>query len=251
MVNKLRKACSKYMLEKAFPDPECSAPKRRISLPSPDSLLSKLSQEYFLYILQNLQFSKHLDTIIGDSVDRNTTNGISPRVRLAMSLWSWSTCLLLEFSTIFAPPFICHTSSKLLNSTVDEWGIWVDFEIRYEGLIKLILETKLNLMKLKEQNDSIESPTRNIGAVPFATSALRSTPSRYSDEEIPESPETSPDEEFGSKVKREDHGNVKKKTGKKILNFVDKITQSKYFKEATELKPIRKMMEEISSTRLI
>uniref|UniRef100_A0A915DNX3 Uncharacterized protein n=1 Tax=Ditylenchus dipsaci TaxID=166011 RepID=A0A915DNX3_9BILA len=69
-------------------------------------------------------------------------------------------------------------------------------------------------MKLKEQNDSIESPTRNIGAVPFATSALRSTPSRYSDEEIPESPETSPDEEFGSKVKREDHGNVKKKTGK-------------------------------------
>lgn len=33
--------------------------------------------------------------------------------------------------------------------------------------------------------------------------------------------------------------------------MVDKITKSNFFHGASELKPIRKMMEEISSTRLI
>jgi hypothetical protein len=43
----------------------------------------------------------------------------------------------------------------------------------------------------------------------------------------------------------------KKKSGKKVLNFIDKITNSHFFKEASELKPIRKLMEEVSSTRLM
>lgn len=47
------------------------------------------------------------------------------------------------------------------------------------------------------------------------------------------------------------YSSSRKKTGKKLLNLVDKIAQSKYFKEASELKPIRKVMEEISSTPLI
>lgn len=59
---------------------------------------------------------------------------------------------------------------------------------------------------MKEHNDSLDSPIKNMGSVPFTTSALRSTPGRYSDEEIPESPETSPDEEFGSRLKLNDYG---------------------------------------------
>jgi hypothetical protein len=42
----------------------------------------------------------------------------------------------------------------------------------------------------------------------------------------------------------------KKKGGKKVLHFIDKIASSNFFKEASELKPIRKLMEEVSSTRL-
>lgn len=37
-----------------------------------------------------------------------------------------------------------------------------------------------------------------------STPSIRSTISRYSDDEIPESPETSPDEEFGSRKRMED-----------------------------------------------
>lgn len=73
-------------------------------------------------------------------------------------------------------------------------------QIKYHGLIKLRLETKVNLMKLKE-NEAEAPATGKLGAVPYTTSALRTTPSRYSDEEIPESPETSPDEEFGTKMR--------------------------------------------------
>lgn len=43
----------------------------------------------------------------------------------------------------------------------------------------------------------------------------------------------------------------KKKTGEKLLSLVDKIAQSNFFKDVSELRPIRKMLEEISSTRLI
>jgi hypothetical protein len=39
--------------------------------------------------------------------------------------------------------------------------------------------------------------------------------------------------------------------GKKLLRFVDKISQSRYFQQATEYKYIKKAMEEVSNTRLV
>ncbi|KAI1722751.1 testis-expressed protein 2 [Ditylenchus destructor] len=297
--NKLRKACSKYMLENSHPDPNSVAPKRRISLPSMECLTEKLSHEYFLYILHNIQFMKHLDTIIPNPSGRNV-EAINGTVLMDLGRYKWQTPetessqefivivnlvvsrLFYDFcrdeywvkavknkiqnklASMHLPYFIevLELSNldigtaipkilKVYSGVVDEWGIWTDFEIKYEGLIKLTLETKVNLLKMKEHNDSLDSPIRNLGSVPFSTSALRSTPGRYSDEEIPESPETSPDEEFGSRLKLNDYGNNRKKTGKKILNLVDKIAASKYFQNASELKPIRKLMEEVSSTRLI
>ena len=38
---------------------------------------------------------------------------------------------------------------------------------------------------------------------------------------------------------------------KKFLNLVDKISQSRYFQQATEYKYIKKAMEEVSNTRLV
>ena len=46
---------------------------------------------------------------------------------------------------------------KVYKPTVDEWGIWCDFEIKYNGLIKLGLETRVNLMKLKSVSESTET----------------------------------------------------------------------------------------------
>lgn len=86
---------------------------------------------------------------------------------------------------------------KIYEPIIDEWGIWVDFEVKYEGLIKLALETRINLMRLKEQHDSSE-PASN--AVPNSLHNFLPL-SRFSDEDMAISPETSPDEDYGSKMK--------------------------------------------------
>jgi len=39
--------------------------------------------------------------------------------------------------------------------------------------------------------------------------------------------------------------------GKKLLQFVDKISQSRYFQQATDYKYVRRAMEEVSNTRLV
>jgi len=39
--------------------------------------------------------------------------------------------------------------------------------------------------------------------------------------------------------------------GKKLLQFVDKISQSRYFQQATDNRYIRRAMEEVSNTRLV
>ena len=84
---------------------------------------------------------------------------------------------------------------KIYSPTVDDWGIWVDFDIHYEGCIRLVLETKANLMKLKDPDLDKENQSG------LNTSTIVKPVGRYSDEEVAESPETSPDEDFGSKMK--------------------------------------------------
>lgn len=58
-------------------------------------------------------------------------------------------------------------------------------------------------------------------------------------------------ESHNSASTTQNHANRPQKKGQKLLNLVDKIAHSKYFREASELRPIRKMMEDISSTRLM
>src|SRR4051812_479434 len=91
---------------------------------------------------------------------------------------------------------------KIYEPVIDEWGIWVDFELKYEGLIKLALETRVNLMRIKEQHDSTYCFSNSV---PTSITNFRPL-SRYSDQEIPESPETSPDEDYGSKMKPHEIG---------------------------------------------
>lgn len=50
-----------------------------------------------------------------------------------------------ELSLGKTPPII----HKVEHPVVDERGLWIDLDISYGGLVYLILQTKLNLMKLK------------------------------------------------------------------------------------------------------
>ncbi|KAH7715666.1 Protein F55C12.5 a, partial [Aphelenchoides avenae] len=104
---------------------------------------------------------------------------------------------------------------------IDEWGLRIDFEVlsmtlyplscslqvHYEGCIKLTLETRVNLMTLKEQHDSsteLSAAAAVTSSLPSAMTAIRV--SRLSDDEAEISPETSPDEDFGSKIKLSGNG---------------------------------------------
>ncbi|KAM3719588.1 Testis-expressed protein [Dirofilaria immitis] len=143
----------------------------------------------------------------------------------------------LDLGTI--PPEIAAIHSPIL----DDWGLWIDFELKYHGRIHLTLETKVNLMRLKEgiyKSGEYEKVSKM---------KLPMRIHHYSDSDLPESPENSPDEDFGSKMERTQV--AKESTGKKLLNVVDKIASSNIFQGASEFKAVKKMMKGISSTRLL
>ncbi|ELT97380.1 hypothetical protein CAPTEDRAFT_98974, partial [Capitella teleta] len=138
-------------------------------------------------------------------------------------------------------PFINRASKPYL----DDRGLWVDLDILYQGGFYMILETKCNLMKLKKNPDVSMEET----APTMATAR-----SAWTDSDEEDSAESSTDEE-------EDKPNIdpttsddgKNATGggqRKFLRIVDRITQSKYFQQATEYKYIKKAMEGVSNTRL-
>ncbi|VDK24093.1 unnamed protein product, partial [Anisakis simplex] len=133
----------------------------------------------------------------------------------------------LDFGTVTPQIF------SVYPPILDDWGLWVDFELKYHGGIHLVLETRVNLMKLKCGQQKVETEKKVISRI---TSSERAH--HYSDEDLPESPESSPDEDFGSKM---ENSTTRERTGKKILSMVDKIASSKYFQGASELKPVKKV----------
>lgn len=49
------------------------------------------------------------------------------------------------------PPIIHRISQPLL----DERGVWIDADITYEGLMHMTISTKMNLMRLKKQDNQV------------------------------------------------------------------------------------------------
>jgi hypothetical protein len=47
---------------------------------------------------------------------------------------------------------LAHRASR---PKLDERGLWVDLDVTYEGTVCLTLETKLNLMKVKQMGEEI------------------------------------------------------------------------------------------------
>ncbi|CAI4232957.1 unnamed protein product [Auanema sp. JU1783] len=148
------------------------------------------------------------------------------------------TLSLSELDLGGAAPRIVGVYAPKMN----EWGLWVDFEMKYKGRIRLVLQTSVNLLKLQNGHTSVETERK----VSRWTDSVRAT--HYSDEDLPESPESSPDEDFGAK--NQSDGN-RERTGRKILSIVEKAAQSKFFQKAAKHPRVAKFMEEMSSTPLI
>ncbi|XP_050926822.1 testis-expressed protein 2 isoform X2 [Lates calcarifer] len=129
--------------------------------------------------------------------------------------------------------------------SIDYRGLWFDLEISYRGSFLMTLETKMNLIRLGKEGDSLR-----LGE--FGKDGPRTYCLADSDEES--SSAGSSDEEDSSELSNDSagaEGLVGGHKPSKIMRFVDKITKSKYFQKATETEFIKKKMEEVSNTPLL
>ncbi|XP_054634905.1 testis-expressed protein 2-like isoform X2 [Dunckerocampus dactyliophorus] len=147
---------------------------------------------------------------------------------------------LTELDMGVATPKILGAS----RPSIDYKGLWFDLDISYSGSFLMTLETKMNLIRLGKEGESLR-----VGEDGFR-------PRTYcladSDEES--SSAGSSDEEDASEQSNEATGAESLVGGhkpSKIMRFVDKIAKSKYFQKATETEFIKKKMEEVSNTPLL
>lgn len=135
---------------------------------------------------------------------------------------------------------------------LDERGLWVDMDVVYQGDLQISVETKINLMKLKKS--PVATPMIATGEpqpVRRRSLSVRRSAVFNSDEE--DSAESSTDEDCDESENLEEPANVQpgNSRGRKLMKLVDRITQSRYFQQATEYKYIKRAMEEVSNTRLM
>lgn len=139
------------------------------------------------------------------------------------------------------PPIIHRISQPLM----DERGIWIDADVTYEGLMHMTITTKMNLLRLKkqEQRDSGECtvtlPTQLAMKV-LCDSDAESSGASSSESES--SIQTNPESSVESQSFYSPPGN-----SRKILRIVDRITASNLFQSATEISYIQRAMENMST----
>ncbi|CAG9860576.1 unnamed protein product [Phyllotreta striolata] len=139
--------------------------------------------------------------------------------------------LIPELSLGKTSPRIVRTGTPAM----DERGLWIDLDINYEGMVILTLQTKLNLMRLK-----------NPHAYDKSTSQVKSA-IYHSD--VDDSAESSSDEEGLQEVPNAPHDSTAP-AKKSYLKYVDKLAESRFFQAATENRYIKKAMEGVSNTDL-
>ncbi|XP_076584306.1 testis-expressed protein 2-like isoform X1 [Chaetodon auriga] len=131
--------------------------------------------------------------------------------------------------------------------SIDYRGLWFDLEITYSGSFLMTLETKMNLIRLGKEGESVR-----FGE--FGKDGYRPRTYCLADSDEESSSAGSSDEEDSSELSNDSAGAEGWAGGhkpSKIMRFVDKITKSKYFQKATETEFIKKKMEEVSNTPLL
>lgn len=144
--------------------------------------------------------------------------------------------LITELSLGKTSPMLEKTGKPL----IDDRGLWVDIDLNYEGLIVLTLQTKVNLMKLK-------NPHANEKPVEVRSAMFHS--------DVDDSAESSSDEDLDlnssmDSLNSSTSGTTTSNSSKKFIKMVDRIAESKFFQAATENRYIKKAMEGVSNTEL-
>ncbi|PSN49759.1 hypothetical protein C0J52_08478, partial [Blattella germanica] len=139
---------------------------------------------------------------------------------------------------------------------LDERGLWIDLDITYDGTACFTLETKLNLMKIKQMGETMVTTSEKEdisqgekSKSPMYDSELDDTAESSDDDDNPEDDGKSTSGE--EKSTSTGGGGGSGSTGKKFIQVVNKIAASKYFQQATEYKYIKRAMERVSNTNLV
>lgn len=113
------------------------------------------------------------------------------------------------------------------NPVIDERGIWIDFDLDYQGCFSMTLETKLDLMKLKET----KAPERELKPMKSPTLAGSQSTFDYDDLSDPESVVSLSDEDSEENLSIEADARQAR-----FVKLLDKLVQHRYFQSATDTK---------------
>ncbi|BES98417.1 Testis expressed 2 [Nesidiocoris tenuis] len=115
------------------------------------------------------------------------------------------------------------------NVNLNDDGIWTEVEISYQGTMTMTVDTKINVIKLKELAHKNQLPVDKNGGRPSKTA--------YMDSSQEDSGETSTEESTD-----------KPTTANKALSYIDKVAASGFFHKVTETGLGRKAVERMSNT---
>lgn len=141
------------------------------------------------------------------------------------------------------PPII----HKIYMPYVDERGTWIDADLTYEGLVHATISTKLNLMRLKKQENA-----SNLDQLDKQFSKSAPVETIYDSDAESETSSSSDDDT--SSTTNEPSINVELTVGsppgpankKRLMRIVNQITTSNLFQSATEIPYIQRAMENMS-----
>lgn len=164
---------------------------------------------------------------------------------------------------------------KVVSHNFDSFGLNIDFDMAYSGGLEMTFETKLNLLKIRDnsnastasekqqqqqqQQQATSTDMNESSSVlsPSTSGSIASNSVRASDE----SSDTEDSDSILSSDSSSDEGDVDEisdwedygaeRTRQTIVRFVDKIASSRYFQHATENKYIKKKLQDISNCPLV
>lgn len=155
----------------------------------------------------------------------------------------------------------------------NELGVWLEMALEYHGGLSFRLETKINLMKLKQRQPLLDGcfdtlpdaslDSQEFGELPIATASgahigaqtLGSPSSDASDDE-----QAPPASGASPSLASEPNDDAASSTGSigsggrpphRLLGIVDRISSSRFFQRATENRFIKRAMEGVSNTPLV
>ncbi|XP_046660797.1 testis-expressed protein 2 isoform X2 [Homalodisca vitripennis] len=135
---------------------------------------------------------------------------------------------------------------RAMRPTLNAQGIWVDLDIVYEGGFKMIVDTKVNLNRLRQmqpESPNSESPKSGSPAKNVSLTQQSESQSKRAvyDSSVEDSAETSSEELESTRLQDPSAGPVKQH---KYLRILGKVAQSKYFQQVIDYKFIKKFVNE-------